>query len=54
MKRSDTANLSLLFGQSPGSRALPKYISPQMASSSKRSARTPPSNFSTVTLPVKR
>src|SRR5271166_6385642 len=38
----------------PRDRALPKYISSQMARSSKRSTRTPPSNFSIVTAPVKR
>src|ERR1700688_3396403 len=37
-----------------GARALPKYINPQIARSSKCSRRTPPSNFSIVTLPVKR
>jgi hypothetical protein len=37
-----------------GARALPKYISSQMARSSKRSTRKFLSNFSIVTLPVKR
>ncbi len=36
------------------SRALPKYISSLIARSSERSRRTSPSNFSIVTLPVKR
>ena len=54
MVRSKTYKYGEKFQIYALSRALPKYISSQIARSSKRSTRSAFSNFSIVTLPVKR